>query len=213
MSSVIAKMNKDRSQVSKTPRVRTAKRVSSPKPKAKRIAVASKAKKVAVASKQKKVTAAASKKAQTQHKTQPKTQPKTQHKKTAPKTAPVKAKLKVSAKASARKPVVSRKSAARKPGAKVRQEQPRPVMSPGRIAAVRAFEQALKQFNQHEFDSAKATLQDILERLGDQPDVAAPARTYLAICDHRLARAPSVPRNPDALYDQGVFEFNRGKTR
>ncbi|HXG92672.1 MAG TPA: tetratricopeptide repeat protein [Blastocatellia bacterium] len=35
-------------------------------------------------------------------------------------------------------------------------------------------------------------------------------RTYLAIIEQRLARAPSIPRNPDALYNQGVFEHNRG---
>jgi tetratricopeptide (TPR) repeat protein len=209
MSSVIAKVNKDRSQISKRPPVRKAKRVSSPKPKAKRMAVASKPKKVAVVAKPKKTASVASKKARTQPK---KAAP---QKKTASKPALAKARPKPSAKASSAKRVVSRKSAARRPAAtKARQEQPRPVvLSPGRIAAVKAFEQALKQFNLHEFESAKATLEDILERFGDEPDIAAPARTYLAICDHRLARAPSIPRNPDALYDQGVFEFNRGKIR
>jgi len=86
-------------------------------------------------------------------------------------------------------------------------------LSPGRIAAVRAFEQGLKQFNLHDFEGAKATFEDILERFADQPDMVAPGRTYLAICDQRLARVPSTPRNADALYDQGVFEFNRGRTR
>ena len=38
----------------------------------------------------------------------------------------------------------------------------------------------------------------------------ARVRTYLAICEHRLARAPSLPRNPDSLYNQGVFELNKG---
>ena len=54
---------------------------------------------------------------------------------------------------------------------------------------------------------------DILEKFSDQAEIAARARTYLAISEQRLARAPSAPRGPDALYDQGVFELNKGNTR
>lgn len=53
----------------------------------------------------------------------------------------------------------------------------------------------------------------MLEKFGEQHEVVARARTYLAICGQRLARAPSVPRNTDALYDQGVFELNNGNIR
>jgi tetratricopeptide (TPR) repeat protein len=81
------------------------------------------------------------------------------------------------------------------------------------LNAVRAFEQALKAFNKHDFSSAKAGFESILEKFGDQADIAARARTYLRICEQRLARTPSIPRNPDALYDQGVFELNKNNFR
>jgi len=197
MSSAIAKLNKDRSRVSKRPLAQKAKKVSSPKRKGKRIAVAPKPRKT---------SPIASSKARSQSK-------KVAPRKKVAKAASSKARPKASARASAPKRALSRKTVTRKrASARAPQEPPRP-LSPGRIAAVRAFEQGLKQFNLHDFEGAKATFEDILERFADQPDMVAPGRTYLAICDQRLARVPSTPRNADALYDQGVFEFNRGRTR
>jgi tetratricopeptide (TPR) repeat protein len=90
---------------------------------------------------------------------------------------------------------------------------PKKAPAPSTLAAVRAFEQALKSFNRHDFSASKSAFVDILEKFGDQAEIAARARTYLAISEQRLTRAPSVPRNPDALYDQGVFELNKGNTR
>jgi tetratricopeptide (TPR) repeat protein len=81
------------------------------------------------------------------------------------------------------------------------------------MAAVRAFEQALKLFNRHNFEDAKEAFESLIEKFGDQVEIAARTRTYLAICEQRLARAPSVPRNPDALYNQGVFELNKGNVQ
>ena len=52
----------------------------------------------------------------------------------------------------------------------------------------------------------------MLSKFAEQAEIVARARTYLTICEQRLARSPSVPRNPDALYNQGVFELNRGET-
>jgi len=85
--------------------------------------------------------------------------------------------------------------------------------SPGTLAAVRAFEAALKLFNRHDFGGAKQAFDNVLSKFEDEAEVTARARTYLAICTQRLARAASVPRNADALYDQGVFELNRGRNR
>ena len=92
-------------------------------------------------------------------------------------------------------------------------EPPKPPPSANTLAAVRAFEQALKVFNRHDFPGAKASFEIILEKYVDQSDVVAQVRTYLAICEQRLSRIPQPPKDPDALYDQGVFEFNKGNVR
>ena len=92
-------------------------------------------------------------------------------------------------------------------------EQPRTPPSANTLAAVRAFEQALKVFNRHDFPAAKVSFENILEKYVDQTEVVARVRTYLAICEQRMARVPQVPKSPDALYDQGVFEFNKGNAR
>ena len=63
------------------------------------------------------------------------------------------------------------------------------------LAAVRAFEQALKVFNRHGFAEARTAFDGLLEKFPDQAEVTAGARTYLAICEQRLSRAPSVPRD------------------
>lgn len=89
---------------------------------------------------------------------------------------------------------------------------PKKPPSPGTLAAVRAFEQALRVFNRQDFVAAKSAFHGLLDKFGDQADIVARVRTYLAICDQRLARTPATPRNSDALYDRGVFEFNRGNT-
>jgi tetratricopeptide repeat protein len=90
---------------------------------------------------------------------------------------------------------------------------PKKPPSPGALAAVRAFEHALRVFNRHNFDGAKTEFEGILEKFGEQAEVVARVRTYLTICDQRLTRTQSAPRNADALYNQGVFELNRGSIR
>ena len=86
---------------------------------------------------------------------------------------------------------------------------PKKAPSPGTLAAVRAFEQALRLFNRQDFGTAKSAFVSLLGKFAEQAEIVARARTYLAICEQRLARSPSVPRNPDALYNQGVFQLNR----
>jgi len=124
-------------------------------------------------------------------------------------------------KAPARKPVAPRSNAKSRRAmlARRRAFAPRPLPappkkppSPGTLAAVRAFEQALRVFNRQDFLAAKKAFDSMLDKFADQADIVARVRTYLAICDQRLARTPSVPRNSDALYDRGVFELNKGNT-
>lgn len=158
-------------------------------------------------------------------------------KKTAPAKKPIKAKATkavkktVAKKPVAKKPVakktVARKPAARKPAGRkpvrgkaaarvaqpVKPTPPPPRKPPASQAAVRVFEQALRVFNRHDFAAAKTAFEGLLEKFGDQLEVVARARTYLIICDQRLARAPSAPRSPDALYNQGVFELNKGNIK
>ncbi|HXG68933.1 MAG TPA: tetratricopeptide repeat protein [Blastocatellia bacterium] len=79
--------------------------------------------------------------------------------------------------------------------------------------ALRAYERALKEFNRQDFAAAKAAFEEFLAKFGDQEDIAAGARTYLAVCEQRLARTPTAPRSVDDLYDRGVIEFNRGNAQ
>jgi tetratricopeptide (TPR) repeat protein len=90
---------------------------------------------------------------------------------------------------------------------------PKKPPSPGTLAAVKAFEAALKLFNKHDFSGARHAFDSVMSKFGDEAEVTSRVRTYLAICEQRLARTPAVPRNPDALYDQGVFELNKGSVR
>jgi tetratricopeptide (TPR) repeat protein len=126
-----------------------------------------------------------------------------------PSSKAVLARKRTVSKAQARKAMLARRSAL---APKPLPAPPKKPPSPGTLAAVRAFEQALRLFNRHEFGHAKAAFLSVLSKFSEQAEIVARARTYLAICDQRLARSPSVPRNADALYNQGVFELNKGNT-
>lgn len=119
-----------------------------------------------------------------------------------------------SAKKGAKRPVATKaKATSARQMARPAPTPPKKAPAPSTLAAVRAFEQALKSFNRHDFSAAKSAFVEILDKFSDQAEIAARARTYLAISEQRLARAPSAPRGPDALYDQGVFELNKGNTK
>ena len=81
------------------------------------------------------------------------------------------------------------------------------------MAAVHAFEQALRLFNRHNYAAAKDAFERIVEKFSDQTEVIPGVRKYLSICEQMLARTPAPPKNADALYDQGVFELNRANIR
>jgi TolA-binding protein len=85
--------------------------------------------------------------------------------------------------------------------------------TPNALAAVSSFEQGLKLFNKHDFSGARDSFVRILQKFSEQAEIIVSVRRYLAICEQKLARTPSTPKNPDALYDQGVFELNRANVR
>src|SRR6185369_10828718 len=199
MSSLITKTNKSRSPASQKVRTTKAKKVADKKPQRPgKITASPKAKKAAPAKNKKSV--APSKKAAAASKKSP---PKKMAKAAAVK--PVKKQL---AKVTPRPAPAKR---APKPVTPAKAVQPaKKAAASSSLQAVKAFEQALRLFNRHDYAGAKEAFEGLLTRFSEQADIIAPARTYIAICDQRMARAPVVPRNADALYDQGVVQLNKG---
>jgi tetratricopeptide (TPR) repeat protein len=87
------------------------------------------------------------------------------------------------------------------------------VSTPNALAAVSSFEQALKLFNKHDYSGAREAFVRILQKFSEQAEIIVSVRKYLAVCEQKLARTPATPKNPDALYDQGVFELNKANVR
>jgi tetratricopeptide (TPR) repeat protein len=202
MGSLITKANKSRSPSSQKVRATKGKKAAIKKPQRPgKITAAPKSKKAAPAKSKKQTPTAKRAADQTS-------------KKVLAKNKGAKAPVSKSVKKPVAKPAAGKSLAARPvQPAKTVQAPPKKSPTPGALAAVRAFEQALRLFNRHEFSASKSAFEKILVQFADQAEVVARARTYLAICEQRLTRAPSAPRNPDALYDQGVFELNRGSIR
>jgi tetratricopeptide (TPR) repeat protein len=78
-------------------------------------------------------------------------------------------------------------------------------------AAMKAFERAHKEFTRGRFGEARNQFRALLEKYSQVSEVAARARTYLAIADSRLRTESMLPRDADSLYDRGVIELNRGE--
>ena len=146
----------------------------------------------------------------------------------AKKTA-TKSKSAVKAKKAAPKPV-ARKAQAKKPLAKVdtrvkktqklaavRAVRPTPAPPPPRpptqdeSAALVAFERAHKEFVRGRFAEARNQFRILVDKYSQVSEVAARARTYLAIAESRLRTESILPRDADSLYDRGVIELNRGE--
>lgn len=148
---------------------------------------------------------------------------------------PVRAAKKVAAKA---KPAVKAKRAAPKPLARkaavkklpvssrvkktqkvaaVRAVRPTPAPPPPRpptqdeSAALVAFERAHKEFVRGRFAEARNQFRILVDKYSQVAEVAARARTYLAIAESRLRTESILPRDADSLYDRGVIELNRGE--
>ena len=78
-------------------------------------------------------------------------------------------------------------------------------------AAMKAFERAHKEFTRGRFGEARNQFRVLLDKYSQVSEVAARARTYLAVAEARLRTESMLPRDADSLYDRGVIELNRGE--
>ncbi|MCU1265393.1 MAG: hypothetical protein JWM21_1711 [Acidobacteria bacterium] len=78
-------------------------------------------------------------------------------------------------------------------------------------AALQSFDRAHREFTRGRFQEARNQFRLLLERYAQVAEVAARARTYLAISESRLRTDSMLPRDADSLYDRGVIELNRGE--
>lgn len=121
--------------------------------------------------------------------------------------------------AAAKKPAVSRVKTTQKQAAvrAVRAVRPTPTPPPPRpptqdeSAALVAFERAHKEFARGRFAEARNQFRILVDKYSQVAEVAARARTYLAIAESRLRTESILPRDADSLYDRGVIELNRGE--
>ena|SRR5689334_903586 len=101
--------------------------------------------------------------------------------------------------------------------AAVRAVRPTPAPPPPRqptqdeSAALSAFERAHKEFARGRFAEARNQFRVLVDKYSQVSEVAARARTYLAIAESRLRTESMLPRDADSLYDRGVIELNRGE--
>jgi tetratricopeptide (TPR) repeat protein len=118
--------------------------------------------------------------------------------------------------AAAKKVVVSRVKTTQKQAA-VRAIRPSSTPPPPRpptqdeSAALVAFERAHKEFARGRFAEARNQFRVLVDKYSQVAEVAARARTYLAISESRLRTESILPRDADSLYDRGVIELNRGE--
>ncbi len=145
-------------------------------------------------------------------------------------------KKKVALKARVPKKAIAKKTAPKKPSiakhkksvapsvkktqklAAVRAQRPPIIVQPpprqptvDEAAALKAFERAHKEFTRGRFGEARNQFRALLDKYFQVSEVAARARTYLAVADARLRTETILPRDADSLYDRGVIELNRGE--
>jgi tetratricopeptide (TPR) repeat protein len=77
--------------------------------------------------------------------------------------------------------------------------------------ALTAFESAHKEFTRGRFAEARNQFRSLIDKYPTVSEVAARARTYLAVSEARLRTELTPPRDADSLYDRGVIELNRGE--
>src|SRR5882672_304785 len=102
------------------------------------------------------------------------------------------------------------------PARAVRAPKPLPGPTPRQptvdeAAALRVFDRAHREFTRARFQEARNQFRGLLDRYAQVSEVAARARTYLAISESRLRTESILPRDADSLYDRGVIELNRGE--
>ena len=87
--------------------------------------------------------------------------------------------------------------------------QPQPTHD--EAAALKAFESTHREFARGHFSEARHKFRALLDKYANVSEVAARARTYLAVAEARLRSDLALPRDADSLYDRGVIELNRGE--
>ena len=143
------------------------------------------------------------------------------------KKATAKSKATAKPKKAATKPVARKAAAAKKavaPRVKTTQKQAavraiRPTAPPpppkpptqDESAALVAFERAHREFARGRFAEARNQFRVLVDKYSQVAEVAARARTYLAIAESRLRTESILPRDADSLYDRGVIELNNGE--
>jgi hypothetical protein len=78
-------------------------------------------------------------------------------------------------------------------------------------SALRAFEDARKEFSKGEFALASKMFRLLIDKFVNVSEVVARAHTYLRIAESRIPRETDLPHDADSLYDHGVIELNRGQ--
>ena len=141
----------------------------------------------------------------------------TSSKKATTKRAGAKPAAKTRAKATPKRPAKVTKAPTRRVTAKpilppVRKQPLPPPPQPTfeEAAALTAFESAHKEFTRGRFAEARTQFRSLIEKYPSVSEVAARARTYLAVSEARLRTDLTPPRDADSLYDRGVIELNRG---
>jgi tetratricopeptide (TPR) repeat protein len=104
----------------------------------------------------------------------------------------------------AKQPAVQAKAAPR--------HAPQPKRQPthDEAAALKAFERAHKEFVRGNFSTARELFRALIQQHAGVSEVTARARIYLNIAESRLQTEAALPRDPDLLYERGVYELNRG---
>src|SRR5205814_7374903 len=88
---------------------------------------------------------------------------------------------------------------------------PPPQLTHDEAAALKAFEAAHKEFTRGHFSEARSMFRSLVEKYPMVSEVAARARTYLAVAEARLKNDLAMTLDADSLYDRGVIELNRGE--
>jgi len=106
----------------------------------------------------------------------------------------------------------SKPGSQKEPAKRVVSPPPPPVPPRRQVASavLRAFEHAVKVFNRRQFAEAKPLFESLQHRYPQEVEINARAQTYIHVCDQKLARPPSSPRDADELYDRGVVALNIG---
>lgn len=82
--------------------------------------------------------------------------------------------------------------------------------APARQAQLKAYEEALKHFQQQKFLKAKQSFESVAE--GPSKELADRARMHIRICEQRISRPPvPVLKSAEDHYTQGVALMNLGR--